>query len=45
MAEGVVIGLRAMPLAAPAHIDVTVALGPSATAWPGQPHSRLPLPR
>lgn len=27
MAEGVVIGLRAMPLAEPAHVDVTVPLG------------------
>ena len=44
MAEGVVIGLRAMPLAVPAHLDVTVALGALSDRLARASGTSLPLP-
>jgi hypothetical protein len=44
MAEGMVIGLRAMPLAAPAHVDVTVGLGALTDRLARGSDTTLPLP-
>ena len=44
MAEGVVIGLRAMPLAAPTHLDVTVSLAALTDRLAREAGTTLPLP-
>jgi hypothetical protein len=44
MAEGVVIGLRAMPLAAPAHLDVTVSLAALTDRLARGTGTTLPIP-
>jgi hypothetical protein len=44
MAEGVVIGLRAMPLAAPTHLDVTVSLAALTDRLAREPGTTLPIP-
>ncbi len=44
MAEGVVMGLRAMPLAEPAHVDVTVSLAALTDRLARESGTTLPLP-
>lgn len=44
MAEGVVIGLRAMPLATPAHLDLTVSLAALTDRLARETGTTLPIP-